>query len=183
MLAWFGIWNLQLQHSIAALETVIIESIANTISATLLAGFRATGALIVRLILREYMWVIYKYLTCGKIPIIQSTLKLLVAMVNYSNSTTKELQESFNFSLKSLTSFLNIRKKSLKSGKMIQDFSTLFIKFFMGFVIRGVWETKKKLLEANIVPDALTKSTISRCLQQKSRDDSFATIKLLTNSF
>ena len=30
---------------------------------------------------------------------------------------------------------------------MIQDFSTLFIKFFMGFVIRGVWETKKKLLE------------------------------------
>ena len=36
---------------------------------------------------------------------------------------------------------------------------------------------------SNIVPDALTKSTISRCLQQKSRDARFATIKLLTNSF
>lgn len=64
------------------------------------------------------MPILYRNLTSGRHLLIQSTLKLLGSMVMHGSSTTKELQETFNFSLKTLHGFLKIRKeKAGATGK------------------------------------------------------------------
>jgi len=46
---------------------------------------------------------------------------LLIAVVSHSSATTKELQETFDFSLKSLNKLLNIRRKKQFAEKIDKD--------------------------------------------------------------
>jgi hypothetical protein len=90
---------------------------------------------------------IFRNLNSGKHLLIQSTLRLLVAMVMHGHNTTRELLEKFNFSLKAVNSFLSIRKKNIDSGVMREDIRTLYIRFIFGFIIRGDSFVRKTILE------------------------------------
>ena len=89
----------------------------------------------------------------------QSSLRLLVAMSTQSSSNTKELCETFNFSVKSLPTLFKITKK--KNDQQLQnqsrgsnnksfsseDIRTLYIKFLLGFLMFGDSNVKKVILE------------------------------------
>lgn len=94
------------------------------------------------------MTAIYRNLNGGKQVVIQSSLRLLVALVMHGSSTTKELLDTFNFTLKPLALFLRIKKKqTIDSGKSLEDIRTLYIKFLLGFFIRGDSLVKKAIME------------------------------------
>lgn len=148
----FEAWDYILGNQLKS--TSLIDVIAFTITAARLLGFRSIGSQMVRKIMTEYLTQIYRYLNSGSHALIASTLRLLVSMVMHGSTTTKELHANFNFSLKSLSSFLRIRKKSKKSSEKddsnlsrSEDVRTLYIKFVLGFFIRGDASVKKSLLD------------------------------------
>jgi nucleolar pre-ribosomal-associated protein 1 len=138
------------------------------------------------------MSVIYRYLNSGTHVVISCTLRLLVieismqvSMVMHGPTTTKELEQIFNFSLKSVPSFLEIRKRqkptlslneNLEPSKCSllrsDDIRTLYIKFLLGFFIRGDASVKKALLDSKCISYIL----------KNIRQDSFQLIEFILNT-
>lgn len=138
--------SMQEQES-AAQEMKIFDHLTKSIIEARNTGFRSVGTELARLTIREYLTWIYRNLNSGKHSVIQANLRLLVAVVMHGQSTTKELMDCFNFTLKPLSGFLRIRKKSNADGKSFEDIRTLYIKFLLGFIIRGDSLVKKAILE------------------------------------
>ncbi len=121
---------------------------AYVLSASRLVGARSVGTSLARCLIRDHLPTIYRYLNHGKQIVIQSALRLLVSLVMHGPSTTRELFDAFNFQLKPLAGFLRIRRKqSEPNGNSIQDIRTLYVKFLLGFLIRGDSNVKKSILE------------------------------------
>ena len=89
-----------LQNQIDRLESIIYDVLGHIIPVLKMTGHRSFGTAVVRSILRNNMKPVYRNLSSGKHTVIQSTLRLLVSMAGHSQSTTRELQETFNFSMK-----------------------------------------------------------------------------------
>ncbi|KAI8853422.1 hypothetical protein BC829DRAFT_440099 [Chytridium lagenaria] len=100
-------WSYQLIHSVTKLECVILDVIHHVIVCTkFLGGTRSIGTNLVRSIIRNNMSSLYK------------------TMSTQSSSTTKELYESFQFTLKVLKDVLKMRKKAKgesESGEVVND--------------------------------------------------------------
>jgi Ribosome 60S biogenesis N-terminal len=135
------------EQEIATQEMRIYDLLTKAIKDARSTGFRAIGTELCRLTIREYMPWIYRNLNSGKHSVIQANLRLLVALVMHGQSTTKELLDCFNFTLKPLNGFLRIRKRSNSEGKSTEDIRSLYIKFLLGFIIRGDSLVKKAILE------------------------------------
>ena len=66
------------------------------------------GVSIVQLVLQGHMKLLYSCLNPGNPPeVIKAALKLLTAMVTQGSSTAREVQSSFDFTLKSLGALPN----------------------------------------------------------------------------
>ncbi|KAJ3175652.1 hypothetical protein HK101_010603 [Irineochytrium annulatum] len=156
-----SIWQYQQEHAVARLETVILDVLANVITVTrFVGGARSIGTGVVRAIIRNHMRPLYRNLSSRKNALIQSTLRLLVAMSTQSSSTTRELQETFNFSMKSLPGLFKIRRKVApqeenegeEPAKPVRrtnrdDVRSLYIRFLLGFLMFGATPVKKAMLE------------------------------------
>jgi hypothetical protein len=142
----FSIWNFQISNQVVSLETLILDLLAYSITCSKKIGNRSIGTAGARRCIREYMATLFRNLTSGKHVLIQSTLRLLVALVMHGSNTTRELLDHFNFTLKSLGSFLKIRKK-YTHGDAAEDIRTLYIRFIFGFIIRGDVSVKQSILE------------------------------------
>ena len=108
------------------------------------------------------MVAIYRYLNSNQYVLMQSTLKLLVAIANHSMSTTQELVQNFNFNLKALPSLLLIRKKHKTEPTVTQSIGDkvrretnldrnsirgLYIQFLMALIQRGDTAVRSSLLQ------------------------------------
>ena len=81
------------------------------------------GTELVRCCIRDYMPTFYRFLNHSKKTLIHATLALLTTMVMHSQSTATDIMAVFNFNLKPLSSFLNMRLRK-KMKKATADTST-----------------------------------------------------------
>jgi Ribosome 60S biogenesis N-terminal len=177
----FRAWDYTVAHN--AQSAQLLDVMAFTLTSARMLGYRATGTSMVRRIIRNYMPVIYRNLNSGTHVLIAGTLRLLVAMVMHGQTTTRELEAAFNFSLKPLQSFLRIKKKKVgtsdDTGKEVSksssedDIRTLYVKFILGFFIRGDASVKKSLLD--------TKGVVAFILKDL-KNDSFEVIDFVLSA-
>ncbi|KAJ3412602.1 nucleolar pre-ribosomal-associated protein 1 [Chytridiales sp. JEL 0842] len=147
------VWHYQQENEITRLESVALDVLAYAITATRLIGSRSVGTAVVRSIMRGNMKPVYRNLSSRKHTLMQSTLRLLVALATQSSSTTKELFDTFNFTLKALPTLLNIRKKAASESAVksrrppSEDIRTLYIRFLLAFIMFGDVTVRKAILE------------------------------------
>ncbi|KAJ3040726.1 nucleolar pre-ribosomal-associated protein 1 [Rhizophlyctis rosea] len=159
----FRIWEFQQNNQIDKLETVIFDVLAHIIPVLKMTGHRSSGTAIVRNIIRNHMKAIYRNLSSGKYTVIQSTLRLMVSIAGYTQSTTRELQETFNFTMKPLHKLLSVRKRAneeKKSSRPTEDVRTLYIRFILAFLVRGDTGVKKAVLETKDFVSGIFKGMI-----------------------
>ncbi|KAJ3294460.1 hypothetical protein HK104_003568 [Borealophlyctis nickersoniae] len=148
----FRIWDFQQTNKVDRLEVIILEVLSRVIPVAKMVGSRSIGTGMVRNVIRNHMKILYRNLSSGKHVVIQSTLRLLVAVTGYGQGTTRELQETFNFTMKALHKLLTIRKKSAAGQegtkpRKAEDVRTLYIRFILAFLVRGDVGVKKAVLE------------------------------------
>ena len=135
------LWKFQYSQDIKEIDCVVVEIVGNIIHSSKMIGYRNVGTILVKTCIRECITFIYRNLNSGKHALIHNTLELLVAMVMHSTSTCRELAKVFNFTLKSIPSFLMIRNKKIE-----QDVRSLYIRFIFGFLINGDLGTRMMIL-------------------------------------
>ncbi|KAF9094869.1 hypothetical protein BGX23_001439 [Mortierella sp. AD031] len=146
----FKIWEWQHQLDIRRIEASIVEVFSKLIHQCNTALHRPQAIRLTRSILQNQsrMTCIYKNLSSGRQNTVQATLRLLTAMNHVHHTTTKELKDSFNFSLKALTKLRHMRRKEGDSESANKaDTRTLYIQFLLAFFIRGDATVKKEVLE------------------------------------
>ncbi|KAI8910159.1 ribosome 60S biogenesis N-terminal-domain-containing protein [Gorgonomyces haynaldii] len=158
-LGLFQVWDIQNQHD-AGLEILVVECLANTITASKVIGMRASGTVICQKIIRECLPQIYRYLSHQKHSLVQSTLKLLLCICQHQTSTNRELAKQFDFTLKALGSFLRIRRTA-EDGHFVYDIRTAYIKFLLSF-FKTDSSIKKYLLELKNILVELVLETFKR---------------------
>ncbi|KAI8924368.1 ribosome 60S biogenesis N-terminal-domain-containing protein [Entophlyctis helioformis] len=164
--------DFQVSSSVPQLEPVI-NCVAYTLAASRLVGHRSTGTSLARSVIRNHLKMVYRNLSSGKPILVQSTLRLLVALASHGSSTTRELHESFNFTHKSFPSLLKIRKKGATGGSLPDDIRTLTIQFMLAFINRGDASIKKTVLE--------TKEFLAGIIKD-IKNDPFETINLVLST-
>lgn len=109
----FKIWEWQHQLDIRRIEASIVEVLSKLIHQCNTALHRPHAIRLTRSILQNQsrMTCIYKNLSSGRQSTVQATLRLLTAMNHVHHTTTKELKDGFNFSLKALTKLRHMRRK------------------------------------------------------------------------
>ncbi|KAJ3215965.1 nucleolar pre-ribosomal-associated protein 1 [Dinochytrium kinnereticum] len=172
-----GVWTYQLTHEVARLETVILDVVHHIIVCTkFLGGTRSIGTSVVRHVLRNHMKPLYRNLASRKYSLVKSTVQILKAMSTQGSSTTKELYETFNFSLKVMNDVLKMRKKGKNesdSSEPVNDQETvrdIYIQYLLGFVSYGDVDIKKAILESRGTLGAIFKGI---------KEDSVSTIHLI----
>ena len=93
-----------------------------------------TGMLIVQRVLLSHLSLLYSCLNPANPPeVIKSALKLLTAMVTQEASAAREVQRSFDFTLKSLSSLPNKRDSKVQYIEILYLFILLILlAFFKG---------------------------------------------------
>ena len=90
-----------------------------------------TGMLIVQRVLLSHLSLLYSCLNPANPPeVIKSALKLLTAMVTQEASAAREVQRSFDFTLKSLSSLPNKRDSKVQYIEILYLF--ILLAFFKG---------------------------------------------------
>ncbi|KAF9931389.1 hypothetical protein FBU30_010317 [Linnemannia zychae] len=109
----FKIWEWQYQSDVRKVEASIIEVLSKLIHQCNTALHRPQAIRLTRSILQNQgrMTCVYKNLSSGRPNTVQATLRLLTAMNHVHHTTTKELKDSFNFSLKALSKLRHQRRK------------------------------------------------------------------------
>ncbi|KAG0230650.1 hypothetical protein BGW41_002440 [Actinomortierella wolfii] len=144
----FRIWEWQQQHAVGKIEIVILEVFAKLIHQCNTALHRNFSIKITRHIFQHQMTALYRHLSSGRQNAVQATLRLLTAMNYVHHTTTKEIKDGFNFSLKALPKLLNQRRKDDDEGSANKpDTRTLYIQFLLAFFVRGDHTVKKDILE------------------------------------
>ncbi|KAI9093463.1 ribosome 60S biogenesis N-terminal-domain-containing protein [Phlyctochytrium arcticum] len=148
----FRIWEFQQANVVDQLACVILDILAYVIVLSKRVNQRTVGSEIARKIMRAHMKPVYRGLCSGKPPLTQSTLRLLISIAQFSSSTVKELQETFNFSMKALPKLLNDRRGTSKLSKPKnpgkEDVRTLYIRFLLSFMQKGNSIVKRFIMEA-----------------------------------
>ncbi|KAJ3138821.1 nucleolar pre-ribosomal-associated protein 1 [Physocladia obscura] len=139
------------EHEIQRIESTILEVLANVLTAAKLMDLRGVATSLTKEIIRGHMKPLYKAISSKKHSLIQAGMKLLSALVIQTSGCTRELFDTFNFTMKALPSLFRIKKSSDK-GHM-DDVRGLYIRFLLGFLMYGDLNVKKGILE--------TKDTIS----------------------
>ncbi|KAF9285338.1 hypothetical protein BGZ88_009569 [Linnemannia elongata] len=146
----FKIWEWQHQLDIRRIEASIVEVLSKLIHQCNTALHRPHAIRLTRSILQNQsrMTCIYKNLSSGRQNTVQATLRLLTAMNHVHHTTTKELKDGFNFSLKALTKLRHLRRKEGETDSTNKaDTRTLYVQFLLAFFIRGDTTVKKEILE------------------------------------
>ncbi|KAF9126633.1 hypothetical protein BGW39_006476 [Mortierella sp. 14UC] len=109
----FKIWEWQHQLDIKRIEASILEVLSKLIHQCNTALHRPHAIRLTRSILQNQsrMTCIYKSLSSGRQNTVQAALRLLTAMNHVHHTTTKELKDGFNFSLKALVKLRHQRRK------------------------------------------------------------------------
>ncbi|KAJ3260420.1 hypothetical protein HK103_000562 [Boothiomyces macroporosus] len=139
-----NLWQWQIENNLVQLECLVLES---------LALYMDTSKTLSKTITRSYLSQIYTNLS-GKHSTVSSTLKLMIAMANYSS---RDLALNFNFNLKQFDSILKIRRKSLEEDKMPNDIRNLYIQLVCTLVRKNDSTTRQYLLEIKNFVGALMK--------------------------
>ncbi|CAG8441879.1 9449_t:CDS:10 [Acaulospora morrowiae] len=156
----FKIWDTQIANDMTKLETSILELFAKLIQYTsIVSSLRSTGTILIRNILKNYMRTLIRNLSCTRLPTVQATLKLLLAMNSHEIAITRELYAEFPFGSNSLIRLLNIRKND--KAAYHYDVRTLYIRFVLSFFVHGDAQIKSNVLEnknfANLIFKGLIK--------------------------
>ncbi|CAJ0843661.1 7056_t:CDS:10 [Entrophospora sp. SA101] len=108
-------------------------------------SLKSIGTIIIRRIIRNYMKTIDRNLSSDRLPLCQSTLRLLIMMNSHDISTTRELQETFHFNLKVFSKLVNIRRKDSQniSRQMQQDET----KNFANLIFKGLSQDNYEFVE------------------------------------
>ncbi|RUS32619.1 hypothetical protein BC938DRAFT_474885 [Jimgerdemannia flammicorona] len=114
----FRLWEFQVANNITQLESLVPDILAKTIQLAHTPSARSVGLSIIRRVLRGHMKIVYRNLSSGRIPLCQSALRLLIAMNSFSQPTTREMIEGFNFQQKAVGKFLVLRKKHSDEGAL-----------------------------------------------------------------
>ncbi|KAI8602359.1 ribosome 60S biogenesis N-terminal-domain-containing protein, partial [Dissophora ornata] len=143
------IWEWQQQHDLRRIEAPIVEVLSKLIHQCNTALHRGHAIKLTRSILQNQgrMTVVYKNLSSGRQNTVQATLRLLTAMNHVHHTTTRELKDGFNFSLKILSKLKNQRRKEGDEAANKADTRTLYIQFLLSFFVRGDATVKKEVLE------------------------------------
>ncbi|CAG8516621.1 23336_t:CDS:2, partial [Racocetra persica] len=156
----FRAWDLQIEKNIAKPEVPILDVFAKIIQYTTnTPSLRSTGTIIIRNILRNYMKPIIRNLSSDQYPLCQATLRLLIVINSHDITTTRELQESFPYGLKTLGKLLNIRKNDSNDQKSRpkDDIRTLYIRFILTFLTHGDSKVRSCVLETKNFANAIFK--------------------------
>ncbi|KAI8617126.1 ribosome 60S biogenesis N-terminal-domain-containing protein [Chytriomyces sp. MP71] len=163
------IWNFQQKHEVHRLDIQILDTIAYVLLASRLLNARNTGAHLARTIIRNHMKPLYKSLSSKKHALMQSTCRVLSGLVVQSSSCTRELFNTFNFTMKALPTLFRIKRTATDAGRM-EDVRGLYIRFLLGFLMYGDTTVKKGILE--------TKDAVSGIFKG-SWEDHFLTIEFV----
>ncbi|KAI8800800.1 ribosome 60S biogenesis N-terminal-domain-containing protein [Cladochytrium replicatum] len=174
----FKIWSYQQQYKVARLESVIVDAIARLILAARNIDLRTSSIAIAKNVVKMHMTAVHRNLSSGRPVLVQSTLRLLVAIASSSLAVAKELQQSFTFSMKVLPTFLTIRKKVGKEGAgkprpPVEDIRLLYIRFMCAFLTHKNAALTKAILETKEFLGSIFKGMI---------EDPFETIETTLNS-
>ncbi|KAK3842885.1 MAG: ribosome 60S biogenesis N-terminal-domain-containing protein, partial [Linnemannia gamsii] len=152
----FKIWEWQHQLDIRRIEALIVEVLSKLIHQCNTALHRPHAIRLTRSILQNQsrMTCIYKNLSSGRQNTVHAALRLLTAMNHVHHTTTKELKDSFNFSLKVLPKLRFLKRKdgeaepTNKAGTLLLIYTrTLYVQFLLAFFVRGDAAVKKEVLE------------------------------------
>ncbi|KAG0273711.1 hypothetical protein BGZ95_010495 [Linnemannia exigua] len=146
----FKIWEWQHQLDIRRMEALIVEVLSKLIHQCNTALHRPHAIRLTRSILQNQsrMTCIYKNLSSGRQNTVHAALRLLTAMNHVHHTTTKELKDSFNFSLKVLPKLRFLKRKDGEAEPTNKaDTRTLYVQFLLAFFIRGDATIKKEVLE------------------------------------
>jgi len=132
--------QLEIQKCLEILESVLLFTAEDKQFST------RTGMVIVQRVLQSHMKILYSCLNPGNPPeVIKAALRLLTAMVTQGASAAREVQRSFDFTLKFIGSLPN--KRDTKSA---QDVRTCFIYFCLSFLMFGDLAVMKHILELKV---------------------------------
>ncbi|KND03819.1 uncharacterized protein SPPG_01275 [Spizellomyces punctatus DAOM BR117] len=166
----FRLWEFQQANQIDRIAPVLLDVIAHMILSSKLIEMWSTGSAASRSIIRDWMKPIYRNLSSGKRPLIQSTLRLLIAVAGFNSATAKELHETFNFTMQALPKLLHTRQKSPREDvkpRRNEDVRTLYIRFLFAFLEQGDISVKRFMLEAKDILSSVFKGLA---------DDSYETV-------
>ncbi|RUP46033.1 ribosome 60S biogenesis N-terminal-domain-containing protein [Jimgerdemannia flammicorona] len=155
----FRLWEFQVANNITQLESLVPDILAKTIQLAHTPSARSVGLSIIRRVLRGHMKIVYRNLSSGRIPLCQSALRLLIAMNSFSQPTTREMIEGFNFQQKAVGKFLVLRKKHSDEGALNfkSDIRSLWIRFVLSFFVNGDARIKKDVLDIKKFVSAIFK--------------------------
>ncbi|KAI8826758.1 ribosome 60S biogenesis N-terminal-domain-containing protein [Fimicolochytrium jonesii] len=160
----FRIWSFQQENALDRIGSVIVDVIARIIEGSKLVELYPSGLFIARRVVREYMKQLYRGLSSGKNSMMQSTLRLFVAVARFNPSTSKELVENFNFTMNAIPKLLSTRQKSQSSkSHRAEDVRSLYVKYLLALLEHGDGTTKKFLME--------TKNLLSSIFKGLPEDD------------
>ncbi|XP_022797243.1 uncharacterized protein LOC111335571 [Stylophora pistillata] len=129
--------KLEIQTCMEILESILLYTAEESQLANRL------GVSIVQRVLQGHMKLLYSCLNPGNPPeVIKAALKLITAMVTQGSSAAREVQSSFDFTLKSLGALPNKR-----DSNSVQDVRTCFIYFCLSFLMFGDLAVMKQILE------------------------------------
>ncbi|KAJ3233921.1 nucleolar pre-ribosomal-associated protein 1 [Chytriomyces hyalinus] len=140
------IWQFQQKHNIPRLDVLVLDAIGYILLASRMINARSTGTHLARTMIRNHMKPIYKALSSKKHALMQAACRVLSALVIQSSSCTRELFESFNFTMKALPTLFKIKKTATDGGRM-EDIRGLYIRFLLGFLMYGDANVKKGIME------------------------------------
>ncbi|TPX63386.1 hypothetical protein SpCBS45565_g06637 [Spizellomyces sp. 'palustris'] len=166
----FRLWEFQQANQIDRIAPVLLDVIAHLILSSKLIEMWSTGSAASRYIIRDWMKSVYRNLSSGKRPLIQSTLRLLTAVAGFNSATAKELHETFNFTMQALPKLLHTRQKPTREDvkpRRSEDVRTLYIRFLFAFLEQGDVSIKRFMLEAKDILSSIFKGLA---------DDSYETV-------
>ncbi|TPX77778.1 hypothetical protein CcCBS67573_g00932 [Chytriomyces confervae] len=140
------IWQFQQKHNVPRLDVLVLDAIGYVLLASRIISARSTGTHLARTMIRNHMKPLYKALSSKKHALMQAACRVLSALVIQSSSCTRELFESFNFTMKALPTLFKIKKTATDGGRM-EDIRGLYIRFLLGFLMYGDANVKKGIME------------------------------------
>ncbi|KAJ3124397.1 hypothetical protein HK098_001168 [Nowakowskiella sp. JEL0407] len=147
----FKLWHYQQEKNVTRIEIVVVDVLYRIIPATSHCDLHAVTSSVVRKILRNHMKAVHRNLSSNRPQLIQSTLRMLIAIVSHSSSSAKELLNVLNLTMKPFQKFLTMRKSKSDDGssprRYVEDVRSLYIRFILSFFVHKDPGLKRTVLE------------------------------------
>ncbi|KAI8388470.1 ribosome 60S biogenesis N-terminal-domain-containing protein [Radiomyces spectabilis] len=142
------LWDYQNSANIQNLECLVPDVISLFIRLCDTPILRPFGLELCQTIMQRRIHYIYRGLSATSIAKCQSMFRILVAIASFSQTTTRELFQMFNFQTEGFLRASRYRqsKNSKNPNRFLYDLRTSFVKFVLAFFIHGDAEIKRQVL-------------------------------------